>query len=169
MLVAGGGYAIAQLVSGGTPGTTAGPAVGTPSSVAGQSAASHSAVSGLAPAAQPAAGLPVVRSGTRYQPGLLPAQVRSVLRRFPSAARASHAPRPAAAAAAFPRLAACVTRVAGGAAPRLVDLASYSGRPVAVIVVPVPGSSLVRVWLAGTACPAHGGDVVAHFTMPGTG
>jgi len=35
--------------------------------------------------------------------------------------------------------------------------------------VPVPGSSTVRVWLVGMACPARGGDVIAHFSMPGTG
>jgi hypothetical protein len=171
VLVAGGGYAIAQLVSGGTPATTAGPAVGSPHSVASQSAASRSAASGLAPAAQPAARLPVVHSGTRYQLSLLPAQVRSVLRRFPAAAPApsGRVPRPAAASAAFPQLAACVSRVTGGAVPRLIDIASYGGRPVAVIVVPVPGSSTVRVWLVGTACPAHGEDVIAHFSMPGTG
>jgi putative zinc finger protein len=171
VLAAGGGYAIAQLVSGGTPATTAGPTVGTPHSVAGQSAASRSAASGLAPAAQPAARLPVVHSGTRYQTSLLPAQVRSVLRRFAAAvpAPSGHVPRPAAASAAFPQLAACMSRVTGGAVPRLIDIASYGGRPVAVIVVPVPGSSTVRVWLVGTACPAHGGDVIAHFRMPGTG
>jgi hypothetical protein len=171
VLVAGGGYAIAQLVSGGTPTTTAGPTAGAPHSGTGQSPASRSAASGFAPAAQPAAGLPVVHSGTRYRTGLLPAQVRSVLRRFAAQAPAPSAqgPQPAAAPAAFPQLAACVSRVAGAAMPRLVDIASYGSRPVAVIVVPVPGSSTVRVWLVGMACPAHGGDVITHFSMPGTG
>jgi hypothetical protein len=170
VLVAGGGYAIAQLVSGGTPATTAGPALGAPGNVASHSAASHSAASGLAPAG-PAARLPVVHSGTRYRSGLLPAQVQSVLRRFaaPTPAPSAHAPGPVAAPAAFPQLATCVSRVAGATAPRLVDIASYRGRPVAVIVVPVPGSSTVRVWLVGMACPARGGDVIAHFSMPGTG
>jgi hypothetical protein len=177
VLVAGGGYAVAQLVSGGTPATTAGPtAAGAPHSVtspgaASQRTASHSAASGLAPAAQPAARLPVVRSGTRYRTSLLPAQVRSVLRRFavPVPSPSAHVPGPVPGTTAFPQLAACVSRVAGAAVPRLVDIASYGGRPVAVIVVPVPGSSTVRVWLVGTACPAHGGDVIAHFSMPGTG
>jgi hypothetical protein len=97
--------------------------------------------------------------------------VRSVLRRFvaPVPSPSAHVPRPATGSAGFPQLAACVSRVAGAAVPRLVDIASYGGRPVAVIVVPVPGSSMVRVWLVGTACPAHGGDVIAHFSMPGTG
>jgi hypothetical protein len=172
VLVAGGGYAIAQLVSGGTPATTAGPAAaGAAHSAASQSAASRSGASGLAPAAQPAARLPVVHSGTRYRTGLLPAQVRSVLRRFaaPVPSPSAHLTRPATGPAGFPQLAACVSRVAGAAVPRLVDIASYGGRPVAVIVVPVPGSSTMRVWLVGTACPAHGGDVITHFSMPGTG
>ena len=167
VLVAGGGYAISQLVSGGTATTTAGPSAAAPHSVASQRAGSRSAASGLAPAARPAARLPVVHSGTRYRTGLLPAQVRSVLRRYaaPVPAPSAYVPPPV----AFPQLAACVSRVAGAAAPRLVDIASYRGRPVAVIVVPVPGSSTVRVWLVGTACPASGGDVITHFSMPGTG
>ena len=167
VLVAGGGYAISQLVSGGTATTTAGPSAAAPHSVASQRAGSRSAASGLAPAARPAARLPVVHSGTRYRTGLLPAQVRSVLRRYaaPVPAPSAYVPPPV----AFPQLAACVSRVAGAAAPRLVDIASYRGRPVAVIVVPVPGSSTVRVWLVGTACPASGGDVITHFSMPSTG
>ena len=167
VLVAGGGYAISQLVSGGTATTTAGPSAAAPHSVASQRAGSRSAASGLAPAARPAARLPVVHSGTRYRTGLLPAQVRSVLRRYaaPVPAPSAYVPPPV----AFPQLAACVSRVAGAAAPRLVDIASYRGRPVAVIVVPVPGSSTVRVWLVGTACPAAGGDVITHFSMPGVG
>jgi hypothetical protein len=167
VLVAGGGYAISQLVSGGTATTTAGPSAAAPHNVASQRAGSRSAASGLAPAARPAAGLRVVHSGTRYRTGLLPAQVRSVLRRYaaPVPAPSAYVPPPV----AFPQLAACVSRVAGAAAPRLVDIASYRGRPVAVIVVPVPGSSTVRVWLVGTACPAAGGDVITHFSMPGVG
>jgi hypothetical protein len=171
VLVAGGGYAIAQLVSGGTPTTTAGPTAAAEHGETGQSAASRSAASGLAPAARPPAGLLVVQSGTRYRIGLLPTQVRSVLHRFAGLAPApsAHGPEPAAAPAAFPQLAACVRRVAGAAMPRLVDIASYGGRPVAVIVVPVAGSSTVRVWLVGMACSAPGGDVITHFSMPGTG
>jgi len=171
VLLAGGGYAIAQLVSGGAPATTAGPALAAPHSVAGQSAAGRSAASGLAPAAGPAARLPVVHSGTRYRTGLLAAQVQSVLRRFaaPAPEPSAHVPGPVAAPAGFRQLTACVSRVAGAATPRLVDIASYRGHPVAVIVVPVPGSPTVRVWLVGMACPARGGDVIAHFSMPGTG
>jgi hypothetical protein len=169
VLVAGGGYAITRVLAGGS---TASTAASSPGAV--HSNVSRSSASGLAPVAQPAtaAGVLVVRSGTSYRAGQLPAQVRSVLRRFPAPApspSAVHAARPARAAAAFPQLAACVSRVAGAAVPRLIDIASYRGRPVAVIVVPVTGSSRVRVWLVGTACPAHGGDVIAHFSMPGTG
>ena len=171
VLLAGGGYAITQLVSGGAPATTAEPALGAPHSMAGHSAAGQSAASGLAPAAGPAATLPVVHSGTRYRTGLLAAQVQSVLRRFaaPAPEPSAHVPGPVAAPGAFRQLTGCVSRVAGAAAPRLVDIASYRSRPVAVIVVPVPGSSTVRVWLVGMACPARGGDVIAHFSMPGTG
>ena len=170
VLLAGGGYAIAQLVSGGTPATTAGP-MAAPHSAASQSGAGRSAASGLAPAAGPAARLPVVHSGTRYRTGLLAAQVQSVLRRFaaPAPEPSAHVPGPVAAPAGFRQLTACVSRVAGAATPRLVDIASYRGHPVAVIVVPVPGSPTVRVWLVGMACPARGGDVIAHFSMPGTG
>ncbi|HEY6279425.1 MAG TPA: hypothetical protein VIX86_24200 [Streptosporangiaceae bacterium] len=173
VLVAGGGYTVARVLAGAGSASTPS-AAAAPHSVVSHGLASRSAASGLAPlpSANAAAQPPAVRSGTRYQPGLLRAQVRSVLRRFPAGATAvppAFRANETGSAATFPRLAACVSRVAGAARPRLVDIASYRGRPVAVIVVPVTGSSALRVWLVGTACPAHGGDVIAHFSLAGTG
>lgn len=164
VLIAGGGYAIVRAVSGGN--TTA------PSSSSGASAGSGE-LGGPSPIARPPAaapgaavegGLPLIASGTDYRAGQLPAQVSAVLKRYPAKAAS-----PGVAQPAFPRLAACVSHLAGGQRPRLVDIARYDARPAAVIVVPVPGSAMVRVWVVGPGCSGHGGDVIARFSLSAPG
>ena len=66
----------------------------------------------------------------------------------------------------FPHLSACVGFVTGGQRPRLVDIARYGTRPAAVIVVPVPGTTTLRVWVVGPGCSGQGGDVIARLSMP---
>jgi len=66
----------------------------------------------------------------------------------------------------FPHLSACVDHVTGGQRPRLVDIAHYGTRPAAVIVVPVPGTATLRVWVVGPGCSGQGGDVIARLSMP---
>jgi hypothetical protein len=170
VILAGGGYAIARVLSPGNTGTssTSSAAAAAPSrTIAGPSA------SGRLPEAAPAAaGLPLVASGTHYRPGQLPAQVGAILKRYPSVpTRSPGAAKvgPLMASTTFPHLAACVAHLTGGGHPRLVDVARYGTRPAAVIVVPVPGTANVRVWVVGPGCSAQGGDVIAQFSMPAPG
>jgi len=167
VVLAGGGYAIARVVSGGQELSSSS------SGAAGGSAASRPSGSALAPEAEPRApteGLPLVASGTTYRAGRLPAQVAAVLKRYPAHGHVNAAPSAAGAgAAAFPHLAECVSHVAAGQRPRLVDVARYGSQPAAVIVVPVPGTATVRVSVVGPGCSAQGGDVISQFSMPAPG
>ena len=167
VVLAGGGYAIARVVSGGQELSSSS------SGAAGGSAASRPSGSALAPEAEPRApteGLPLVASGTTYRAGQLPAQVAAVLKRYPAHGHVNAAPSAAGAgAAAFPHLAECVSHVAAGQRPRLVDVARYGSQPAAVIVVSVPGTATVRVSVVRPGCSAQGGDVISQFSMPAPG
>jgi hypothetical protein len=172
VVLAGGGYAISRVVTGGQETSSA----SSSGAAASGSTASRSAGSALPPEAPPraapTAGLPLVASGTTYRPGQLPAQVTAVLKRYPAHGHVSAAPPAAAGAAgkaAFPHLAECVSHVAGGQRPRLVDIARYGTQPAAVIVVPVPGTATVRVSLVGPGCSGQGGGVITQFSMPAPG
>jgi hypothetical protein len=173
-LIGGGGYAITRLASGAGSGVSAGSAGAAARSAA--APAAHPPLPGQGPEsisgpAVASGGLRVVSSGTNYRPGTLQAQVSAVLRRYRSAGTAGQPGTPAHAgpSQAFPRLPVCVRQVSGGRRPLLVDVARYEGRAAAVIAVPVTGSRLVRVWLVGTGCAGQPGDVIARFTLPGTG
>jgi hypothetical protein len=166
VVLAGGGYAIARVVSGGQELSTSS------SSAASGSAASRPSGSALAPEAVPHAptqGLPLVASGTTYRAGQLPAQVAAVLKRHPAQGHVNAAPPAAAGATAFPHLIECVSHVAAGQRPRLVDVAHYGSQPAAVIVVPVPGTATVRVSVVGPHCSAQGGDIITQFSMSAPG
>jgi len=169
VVLAGGGYAIARVVS------TGGQELSTSSSGAAASGnASRPSGSALAPEAGPRVpteGLPLVASGTTYRAGQLPDQVAAVLKGSPAQGHASVSPAAAAGAgaAAFPHLVECVRHVAGGQRPRLVDVARYGGQPAAVIVVPVPGTATVRVSVVGPGCSTQGGDIITQFSMPAPG
>jgi len=169
VVLAGGGYAVARVVAGGQETSSSGS-----SSAASGSAASPSSGAALGPEAAPrapGAGLPVVASGTTYRADQLPAQVAAVLKRHPAQGRPGAAPPAAAGArtAAFRHLDECVSHVARGQRPRLVDIAHYGTRPAAVIVVPVPGTTTVRVSVVGPGCSAQGGDIIHQFSMPAPG
>jgi hypothetical protein len=170
VVLAGGGYAIARVVSaGGQEMSTSSSGAAAPGN-----AVNRPSGSALAPEAAPrvpAVGLPLVASGTRYRPGQLPAQVAAVLKRYPARGHISAAPPAAvgAGAAAFPHLAECVSHLAGRQRPRLVDIAHYGTEPAAVIVVPVPGTAKVRVSVAGPGCSAQGGDIITQFSMAAPG
>jgi hypothetical protein len=169
VVLAGGGYAISRVVAGGQETASSSGAA------ASGSTASRSAGSALAPEAAPraapTAGLPLVASNTTYRAGQLPAQVTAVLKRNPAHGHVGAAPPAAEAAgkAGFPHLAECVSHIAGGQRPRLVDIARYGTQPAAVIVVPVPGTATVRVSVAGPGCSGQGGDVITQFSMPAPG
>jgi Putative zinc-finger len=171
VLVAGGGYAIARVALAGNSSEQSSSA----SSSASRSAPSGSAVA-RAPEAAPGAairgGLPLVASGTSYQAGQLPAQVGAVLKRYPAPEGSPGRPTvasPVSPQSAFPQLNACVSHLAGGQRPRLVDIARYGTRPAAVIVVPVPGTATLRIWVVGPGCTGQGGDVIARSSLPAPG
>jgi hypothetical protein len=169
VVLAGGGYAIARVVSAGGQETAA-----SSSGAASGKAASRPAGSALAPEAAPrvpAGRLPLVASGTTYRAGQLPAQVAAVLKRYPAPGHVSAAPSAAAGTgtAAFPHLTECVSHVAGGQHPRLVDIAHYGSQPAAVIVVPVPGTTTVHVSVVGPGCSGQDGDIIHQFSMPTPG
>jgi hypothetical protein len=162
---------VARLLSGGPSALQAGTAA--PASGHRASGALPSIAGG--PRAAPnvvARGLPVIHSGTRYQPGRLAAQVSSVLLRSrhhasdlypgPRYRSASNA----APAGAFSGLSACVRHVTGGRRPLLVDVASYGGRPAAVIVMRGANGAR-RVLVVGTACTATARDQLATASLPG--
>ena len=166
VVLAGGGYAIARVVS------TGGQELSTSSGAASGSAASRPSGSALPAEAAPrvpAEGLPPVASGTTYQAGQLRAQVAAVLKRHPANGHVSAAPPAAAGKAAFPHLTECVSHVADGQRPRLVDIARYGTQPAAVIVVPVPGTTTLHVTVVGPGCSAQGGDIITQFSMPAPG
>jgi hypothetical protein len=166
VVLAGGGYAIVRVVSAGGQETSS-----SSSSAASGKTANRPSGSALAPEAAPRVpteSLPLVASGTRYRAGQLPAQVAAVLKRHPAHGHISAAPSAAvrAGAAGFPHLAGCVSHLAGGQHPRLVDIAHYGTRPAAVIVVPVPGTTRVHVSVTGPGCSGQGGDIITQFSMP---
>jgi hypothetical protein len=172
ILLGGGGYVVSRVMTSGGTGVTASSAS---ASAPRPSMASGRAAPALAPEAASGAagarGLPVVASGTLYRPGLMASQVAAVLRRHPAPGRTPGpmGASPAVNSAAFPHLAACVNRITGGGHPRLVDIARYGTRPAAVIVQPIAGTSMMRVSVVGTGCSASSGDVIATFTLSGTG
>jgi hypothetical protein len=170
VVLAGGGYAIVRVVSAGGQETSA----SSSSAAASGKAANRPSGSALAPRAAPRVpteSLPLVASGTRYRAGQLPAQVAAVLKRYPAHGHLSAAPPAAvrAGVAAFPRLGECVTHLADGQHPRLVDIAHYGTQPAAVIVVPVPGTTRVQVSVTGPGCSGQGGDIITQFSMPAPG
>jgi hypothetical protein len=166
-VLAGGGYAIARVVSaGGQEMSASSSGAAASGGTAGRPSGSALAPE-AAPRAAPTEGLPLVASGTTYRAGQLPAQVAAVLKRHPARGHVSAAP--PAAAAAFPNLTECVGYVAGGQRPRLVDIAHYGTQPAAVIVVPIPGTATVRVSVVGPGCSGQGGDIINRFSMPAPG
>jgi len=174
VVVAGGGYGVAKLLTGSPSGGTGASAArhigakGLPQMPTGGRQAPASgggaAASGAGPTAQ------IVRSGTNYQPGRLKAQVSAVLARHQGNVTAGPGPGPSpgnrqAGAAQVP---ACVAQAARGTHPVLVDHASYQGRPATVIVVPAGPGTLRALVVAGdcTAATAH---VLTTTTIPAPG
>jgi hypothetical protein len=134
---------------------------------------SSSAASSMA--AGPAAGsaeppFTLTESGVNYQPATLAGQVRAELTRTPSAG----APEPAGSSSSAarssatagqpvtPQLRGCVLHFTNGAAPKLVDQATYNqGTPVYVI------ASATRVWVVGLGCTATDPELIASVPLAG--
>jgi hypothetical protein len=155
------------------------------SSLASSSSSSASSIAGAAseagpnspssPAAGPAAGsaespFTLTASGVNYRPATLAGQVRAVLA-GPRSAGAT-APTGSSSSAArssattgppvTPQLRGCVLHFTNGAAPKLVDQATYNqGTPVYVI------ASATRVWVVGLDCTATDPELIASVPLAG--
>jgi hypothetical protein len=152
LVLFGGVYGITHLSSGSSSSSAAGSAAG--------SAAAGSESSPLAGAQAPgtrhepvgsalAAAFTVTASGTNYLPATLAPQVRAQL------ARSAKTALPAAGAAPSAQLSACVLHLTGQLRPRLVDRATYQGKPAYVIAV------TNRAWVVGTGCTASNPELIA--------
>ncbi|WP_019633665.1 anti-sigma factor family protein [Actinomadura atramentaria] len=98
-----------------------------------------------------APGWRVVRSGTAYRSATLPAQVAAQLGRTPAGAAAPDG-----------RTADCVTGVAHGRAPALVDVATYDGRPATVIALAGRSGEPADIWVVAPDCSARNPHVLTH-------
>lgn len=168
IVLAGAGYGLAQLAASSQSGSSASSA-SAPKRASGNRALLPSGSGQPGPAL--ASGLPLVASGTNYQPGQIEAQASAVLRRhlsfranIPAGTAGTHA----SAFGGLNNVRACVTRVTGGLRPRVVDVASYRGQPALAIIVPAGGGSM-RVWVVGTGCSAAASDMLAQASIPGGG
>jgi hypothetical protein len=173
VVLVGGGYGLARLLSIGGSGTAASSNGIGPSRLAQAGGPGHGTSPGFgrdntAPRTLPgesAAPLPVIRSGTDYQPGQLAAQVEHVLHRHPArAAMPANAQQ-----LSTSRLVGCVSSLTGGVRPRLVDEARYRGQPATIIVTAATSSRPQQVWVVGGGCSATSPDVIAHAQLTGTG
>ena len=122
-----------------------------------------------------AAGFVVIQTGTSYQRATLAQQARaqvhaaqereSASTTAPSAT--SPSPPPSATSASLSslaptaRLRACVLAVTGGVSPKLVDQATYQGKPAYVI------ASSSHVWVVGLGCTAARPQVLASVPLAG--
>ena len=176
VVVAGGGYGVARLLSGNPgPGTGAGSAAA-PAAGANGKAPSISEGGLRAPGSQAAGGAAsaarIVSSGTNYQPGRLKAQVTATLAQSGGKAAAGQSPAPSPGgppAGSVPRMPACVPHVTGGKRPLLVDLAKYQGRPATVVVIPADRPGTLRALVVAGACTATTSHILAMTTLPGSG
>ena len=171
VVVAGGGYGVARLLSGspspenaaGTGAPAAKSAARSPSASAGFSAPGSQAPAG----GGPGPGARVVSSGTDYQPGRLKAQVSAALAKFGGSAIVGPSPGPSGASrasgAVLPRQ-ACVSHVTRKR-PILVDQALYQGRPATLIVVPGATSGTLQALVIAGDCTTTG-HLLAIATLP---
>jgi hypothetical protein len=168
VVVAGVGYGLVRLAAG----SQSSPSSATGSS-AGHAQASRPLLAKNPPlpeARAPDVRFPLVASGTDYQPGAIASQASAVLVR--SSTRTSGlvptSGTRASAFGGFDNVRACVRRVTGGITPRLVDVASYRGRPALAVMIPAGGAT-VRVLIVGADCSAGASDVLARATLPAKG
>jgi hypothetical protein len=112
----------------------------------------------------PGAGVPVVQSGTDYQPDQLVAQAEKVLPRHPAKAGGQT---PASVPSFTMR--GCVKLFAGGAPPTLVDEATYIGQLAAIIIRAPAGGHPGRVWVIVPRCSAASPRLIATAVLPASG
>ena len=184
-VIAGGGYGIAQLltgspaVTGASSGAAAGPNIkvkgpvprmsggfgAAPASGPGGSN-SHRSATTLAPL--------VIISGTNYQPTSLGAQASAVLAHLTPSAHSSARPVPTVApageqASLFPHLQACLIHIDNGQRPQLVDLAHYLGHPALIVVLPGTNGARSHALVIASGCNSTTAHVLARVPLPRTG
>lgn len=167
VVAGGGGYALSQVLGRGS----AGPESSGASSAAGLPGAPSPVRHGAA-GIQPSASAPTtkitvfpVTSGTSYTRQKFASQISATLVKYPIGSMGHRA---SSAAHALPggALSGCVQAVTGGQQPRLVDLATYQGRPATIIVVTANSQGPGHVWVVGRACSATSPDIRAQYPVP---
>jgi hypothetical protein len=174
VVLGGGGYGVAQLLSPGQSGQA------TASGGSARSAASRPSSprpaglqnGGLNPAQQvtPPASLPAVVSQENFTHDGLASQVGAAVKKYRGSPGSTIGPaaggRPVGSMASLRR---CVTAVTPGQAVRLIVVAKYQGKGAYVIVTSAPSGGPDRAVVVDQGCtPAHP-DVRARTTVPGTG
>lgn len=185
-VIAGGGYGVARLLSPASPlATSASPASGGAASNVRNGGTMPQMGGGAGPGAAGTnraaqslpygtATVPVVHSGTNYQPGRVGAQASAVLSRFGVNRSAAPAPAPSAvrlpheSSNAFPALTACVTHLSRNQTPLLVDVATYRGHPAAIIVVKGNGTSPPTALVIAPGCTATKTHILTTAPLPAT-
>jgi hypothetical protein len=183
-VVAGGGYGVSQLLSGGSPavngaasGTGAreapnikvkGPLPGMSAGGSNQAPSSSSGGRGGLSTLMPA----VIASGTNYQPATLGAQASTVLKHRINSAHSSSHPVPLAPAGIqarlFPHLQPCLIHIGNGQRPQLLDLARYRGHPALIVVLPSPNGGQSRVLVVAPGCTPTNAHILAKAPLPAT-
>lgn len=173
-VIAGAGYGLSRLPAGGRASSASSGPTNTNRTVPrpGAEPARGTFTAPLSSGTPVKRGTPVISSGTRYQSTTLAAQATAVLAGFgqhrpPANWSASTVPS-APGSQAIKDLPGCIARVSGGHHVVLVDLASYRGRPAAVIYVAAPGHR-ISVWVTGTGCSTVTPDTLARATVPARG
>jgi hypothetical protein len=117
-----------------------------------------------------------LQSATDYQPGQLAGQVRATLasaaaqRAGHSAARPPIAPVPSGGrldAGQLGQLGGCLSRIGGGQAVLLADVARFAGAPATIIVTAGRGGGAEQIWVVGSGCSRSASDLLAHRSLPG--
>jgi hypothetical protein len=181
-VIAGGGYGVAQLLTGGGPAVT-GAASGTGAAGPNNAAGPNEKIPGVAPRMSAgsigsaggssgggnhsATTLPlVVGSGTNYQPRTLGTQASSVLKSVNSSSRPVPLAPLKTQATYFPELQACLIHIGQGRRAQLVDLAKYRGRPALIVILPSPNGGQPQVQVVAQGCTGTSAHIVQKTTLP---
>ncbi len=181
-VIAGGGYGVAQLLTGSpaVTGAGAGPASSGPGAAPAIKVTGpvpRTSTSGIKPASGPAASggsarhsagtmAPlVISSGTNYQPTRLAAQASAVLKQLVHSTLAPSQNQ----ASLFPDLQACLIHIGNGQHPLLVDLAKYQGHPALIVVLPPTNGGQRRALVVAPGCTATTARVLATAPLPPSG
>jgi hypothetical protein len=182
-IIAGGGYGVAQLLSGGSSAlngaasrTGAAPNIkvkgpGPRMSADGLNAAPASGSSSSHRSSADIMAPLVISSGTNYQPRSLGAQASTVLKQLAPGTHSSPEPLPAVApsqdqARLFPHLQACLIHIGKGQRPLLVDLAHYLGHPALIVVLPATNGAQPRALAIAPGCTATTAHILTTAPLP---